>query len=73
MYAYVCVCVKLKHISVKYSKAYKLNVHIYMYVVILVVHVKFRILKYGKYIHFIMAMNMVLLAVCSPIFPAGCP
>ena len=32
------------------------------------VHVNFRISKYGKYSNFIIAMNVVLLAVCSPIF-----
>ena len=32
------------------------------------VHEKFSIMKDGKYTNFNMAMNVVLLAVCSPIF-----
>ena len=37
------------------------------------VYAKFRIWECGKYTNFRMAMNVVLLAVCSPIFTAMCP
>ena len=37
------------------------------------VQAKFRILQCGKYTNFILAINVVLLAACSTIFPALCP
>ena len=68
IYVYVCVCTRVNN-EVKSSGVGPLTECVWiLFVGDSEIHEKFSILKDYEYTNFDMAMNVVLLAVCSPIF-----